>query len=302
MHIPDIILYLSYLRYLLYFFAFTLPIFLYWRAGKHELVDSEDSFDTIFLSIAAALVFGRVVHFVAHPEVFNFSIARFFFITTYGGIDFFGALLGIVVVNLLLHRKKIQRFADILDFAAAPVVFGLLLYTLARSVSNEQIGRFIPVRVDLVYALFYFVLFFILKRLATTKRHYGFFACVSACLLGAISLSHFILDQNPSLLFAKYDYHLIFGGTLFAVGAVSWYIAGARKVIVDAKSIFGAVFLSALRLRRILTSANEAGKFARSILLFPYFLIRSLYLFSLTITQEIASGVVDFCKVFKARK
>src|SRR3989338_6523140 len=79
-----------------------LALFLYYRTGRHELVDDEILFDSSIIVLIWALVGGRITDFALRPDFYGFSLSKLFFFNVYGGFDWHGAILGLVVGIFLL--------------------------------------------------------------------------------------------------------------------------------------------------------------------------------------------------------
>ena len=254
-----------YLGPLLFLLAVASSAFLFWRAGRYEYIAPELLF----------YIFSRIFDFVFNFSAYEWSFARLVFFNAYPGFDVWGALFGAVFALYFFVRKKKSNFWLILDLLAAPAVFGLFVYSLSHLASG------------VFDALFYFVIFLVLKRLEIKKRHKGFFAC-----LGAVSVSAVNLIFYWPIVF--YDYRLLRPAAILISGLVFWYILAKGNIRRDIKGIFGWLLLLALGLRRVFTSLADADKLAKNIILSPYYFGRTVVFFVRLIGREIFLAVSGF--------
>src|SRR3989338_11183868 len=81
--------------------ASALALFLFWRAGRHELLDSEFIFDIAIICGVGAFLGARVFDFVINPGLYQWSVNRLLFFNAYGGFVFFwGVFFGIVFLGV----------------------------------------------------------------------------------------------------------------------------------------------------------------------------------------------------------
>lgn len=284
---------LSFIHPLIIALSIFLAVFLYWRAGRHELFESNILFDLLMVAAVGGLIFGRIFDFLLLPSVYQWSIKRFIFFNVYGSFNWWGAFLGAILAGQIYLKSQKINFWQIFDLASAPIVFGLALSSLGFYIVGLLSGNIFGL--NLYKFLGYLVIFWFLKRLARQKRHHGFFGCF---LLVSISLLNI-----PLMLFAGlFLYELIIPSVFLAFGVVSWYLLVQRRPWQDLKMFFALLLLGVLKLKRILTSIREADNVSRSTLLLPYYLARSLLLLVKLIGREIAFSFVDLLAVFKGKK
>lgn len=296
-------------------FVFFLSAFLFWRAGRHELVESDLLFDFILISFAGALLFGRIFDFLIRADFYQWSAQRLIFFNIYGGLDFYGAILGAILVGTIyLKRKKVNPW-HIFDLSAMPLVLAQSLSSLLLFLMGQIPTREFNLPWELVinslslpilpltfyYFVAYLMIFWVLKRLATQKRHIGFFACFYLMFVPLVDLLFSLIDEGRiptgSRLWQD-SVDLVF----IIFGAVSWYILAKKNPITDFKSALGLALLGIFRFRRIITSAEEAGKFSKTLLFIPLYLLRLLLTVVKLVCFQVILGFVDFIKVFKSRR
>lgn len=268
------------------FLAIFWSVFLFWRACKHELIESEQAFDITIVASIGAMITARIFDYIENIDTLGLSASKFIFFNAYGGFDFRGAILGAGVAIFLFLRHKRIKTLHILDLAAAPIVFGQFVFNLVRFLSEGWEG-------GKLYAFFtvsYFLIFVILKRLAARKRHLGFFVCF---WLVASS----IVDIVMLTLFGEGRFLSVAVGYLI-VGFVLWHMFSKRTFVRDVKNLFALVLLSVFRFKRMITSADEAGKFSRSVVLFPLFISKAVVSVIKLIIKELRRGFLDFLYVF----
>jgi len=93
-----------------------------------------------------------------------------------------------------------------------------------------------------------------------------------------------------------------FSVLLLIFGVVTYYLFSKRKIREDLKGIIALILLIIFRARNIITSQEEAGKFSKSILFLPYFLLRSLWSLINLIAREVKLGFLDFLGAFRIKK
>lgn len=287
-------------------------LFLFWRAGRHELFESEVLFDSIFLGLLGALIFSRVFDFITRPDIYAWSIKKLIFFNVYGGFNFYGALAGLILAQTFLFKNKKLSIWFIFDLMVAPLALtqSLVFLGLFFAKKSEVLKLTVDFKilkvlninlsVSLIYFFAYFILFFTLMRLSQKKRHLGFFSCfylVSIAILG-LPLS---FGAAPKL-FNLFSPQLILNFLVLIAASVFWYSLLKRKPIKDIKSFFGFLLLLILATRRITTRVNDAGKLSKNILFFPYFLVRSILALLAILGKEIAFGLSDFISAFKTKR
>lgn len=300
-----------------YFFAVSIAIlfgiFLIWRAGEHELVEHHLLFDIILVSSLGALVFGRLLEFAVNSEKFEWSFGKLIFFNVFPGLDFFGMLFGFVVVAFYFLRDKRPGFWYIFDLVAAPIVFVEALVSLVRFISGKGEGKEVGVGwissaiggkypVELIYFVGFLIIFVVLKRLAKKKRFTGFFASLFLILYGGLEVAVFPMRSGTIYINGNIPYHLAAPIAVLAFGGFSFHICSKRKLSEDFKSILAFMLLFVFSTRRTILSTNEAGKASRSIVIFPYFLLRSVLAVLVNVGKEISAVFDDLLNVLGVKK
>src|SRR3989344_8280358 len=276
---------------LVFILASTFALFLYFRTGRHELVDDDILFDSVIVGVIGALIGGRLVDFVLRSDFYGFSISKLFFFNVYSGFDWYGAILGIVVVIYILLKKKQVNFWFVLDILSAPVVFAAILI----SVSNFFLfGGYLT----LIYVSVLTVVFWVLKRLAKNKRHTGFFFSLTLILFSLLEISLFPFKEAKYRIFGQIEYTLALPTFVLTIGLVLFYMHSGRKIKADIQNLAGLFLLGLFKFRRILTSSGEANLVARSILLLPLHLSKFTLNLVKLLGTEIGTSFFELLQVF----
>lgn len=270
--------------------ALLLAIFLFWRTGRHELFESSLLFDFLIVSFIGGLVLARVFDFFLFPDVYHWSVRRLLFFNMYGSFNLWGALAGVIISEQIYARFTKVNFWQIFDLEVAPIVFAAAFISLSQVIGNllSKAG----VGLSLYYFIGYFLIFWFLKRLASKKRHHGFFSCF---FLTSVSLLNFLLPNNNLGQF-------LIVALFFIFAVVAWYRLARRNLRVDLKMIFAACLLIFLKIKRLVTSVREADSFARSILLSPFYLAKSLAVLVKLVGREITFSFWGLVDTFRGRK
>ena len=282
------------------FIAVFVGIFLFWRAGRHELFESNLLFDLLIVAFAGGLIFGRIFDFLLSPNVYHFSITRLVFFNVYGSFNWWGVFFGAITSGQIYLKSQKINFWQIFDLASAPIVFGMALSSLgfyAVGLLTKNIFG-----LNLYNFLGFLVIFWFLKRLARQKRHIGFFACFLLVSISLLNILIVILKGNPVKFTWLFLSELAVPGAFLVFGVVLWYLLAKRRPFADLKMFFALFLLGVLKLRRIFTSIREADNVARSILLAPYYMAKSLLLLVKLIGREIAFSFVDLVAVIRGKK
>lgn len=282
------------------FVSIFLALFLFWRACRHELFDNEQIFDILLIGSAGGLLAGRIVGFFFNFQTFGFSLYKFFFFHVYQAFSFWGFILGAFLTICIFLRHKRTSVWAFCDLAAAPIVFGLFFHSLAFGLlSYFKTGFDFPL---LGLSLFYFIFYFTLKRLATKKRHAGFFACLFFVFCPIFNILYLLLTKKWSSIEVGGLYELVFLGGIVLLGLFSWHRLAKRKLSEDVRLVFGFVFLRLLGFLRAISSADEAGRIARIVILFPYSILRTFLLLLRGLFREIKLGLVEFFYILGIRR
>jgi len=276
--------------------AFIFGAFLFWRSSRYELVGSQDIFDVTVLFTFGSLFLGRVGDFFVRSDFYNWSFARLFFFNVFSGFDWYLAFLGGAGAVWFYMKNRRENFWFVFDLAASPLIFSLSVYF----VTNYIFGGFAPVKLLLI-GLYYFVVFWVLKRLEMRKRHRGFFACFAIL---SVSLSNIVFAVFPisKLNLENIPYELIWGVLMFVFAIFCWYILAKRKVRDDLKSFFAGILLLVFKTKRVIFSIKEADGAAKFIVLSPFLLAKAVLFLVKLISRQVAGGLLDFAHALGVRR
>lgn len=276
--------------------ALFLGIFLFWRAGRHELVESQTLLDVVVVFLGGVLLFGRLFDFAVRFDFYHWSFKKLIFFNVFPGFDIHGAFIGgLFFVWFYLSRKR-EKFWFVFDLAASAVAFGAFLYLLFKLLESLSLKRVTSLEY-LYYVIGYFVIFWSLKKFELRKKHEGFFASV-------LLVSTFLLNMLINLIFQKrishniLIYHLAFSFILVSVTTINWYILSKRKIQKDIKSAFGSSFLTILKVKRVITNVREADSTAKAIVLSPLYLVKWGYFLVKYLVREFVSSIFDLAHSF----
>ena len=261
-------------------------LFLFWRECKHELVGSEDTFDITIVSIFSALVFSRIFEFIFRYEFFGWSFSKLFFFNVFPGADFWGAIVGTGVGVFLVARQKKLDYLHILDLGSSPMMFFLAIVAFGSFAATQNI-------LWLLFGILYLFAFFVIKRLATKKRHVGFFAGFFLVAVSVINLALFPLRENVIILASNVPYELVAPVAFLVFGAVSWYVLAKRSLPKDIKGFFAGVLLLAFKTKRVVTSIEEADSVSKVIILSPYYAALKALRFLKYLGKEVVDSFSD---------
>ena len=295
------------------FFGFLLFLFLFWRAAKHEFVDEEIVFDTLVICLVSSLFFARIFEFTTHSVIYKWSFSNFFFLNPIKGLSLWGALFGTVLTGIFYLKTKKYNFWQIFDLAAAPLFLFLAIYNLGLFLASKDIflnlGFFRNLPISFFQAIFFFVLFWVLKRCEKQKKHVGFFASFFIVFFSLVNLTVFylgktgFLEKTESVSFLNLaSYHEIFAGAFLLFGGVSWYILAKRKVKEDTKGLLALFLLILFRAKRVLTNIGEADQIAKAVVLLPYNVAKFVLAITRAIGKEIISSFFDFVHTLGIKK
>ncbi len=278
-----------------FIFASTFALFLYFRTGRHELIDDEVLFDSAVVGAIGALIGGRLTDFVLRSDFYGFSISKLFFFNVYHGFDWYGAILGVVVAIYILLKKKQVNFWFILDISSAPLIFAAILI----SVGNFFLfGGYLT----LIYVSVLTAVFWVLKRLAKIKRRDGFFFSLTLILFSLLEISLFPFKESKYRIFGQIEYTLALPTLVLTIGLVLFYTHCGRKIKADVQNLAGLFLLGLFKFRRILTTSSEANLVARSILLLPLHLSKFTVNLVKLLGTEIGTSFFELLQVFGIKR
>ena len=281
---------LPYLHPLIITLGIFVGVFLYWRAGRHDLLT---------IAFVGGLIFGRIFDFLLSANIYQWSITRLIFFNIYGSFNWWGALFGAIVSGQIYLKSQKINFWQIFDLASAPIVFGVALCSIGFYVGGLLSKNIFSL--SLYKFLGYLVIFWFMKNLARQKRHHGFFACFLLVSVSLLNVLFVVLKGNP-VITRLFLYELAIPSVFLVFGIVSWYLLAKRRPWQDLKMFFALFLLGVLKLRRTFTSIMEADNVARSILLFPYYLANLILILVKLIGREIAFSFVDLVTVIRGKK
>lgn len=275
--------------------SFMFAIFLFWRASRYELVDSQDIFDVVLLFGLGALVFGRIGDFLVRYDFYKWSLARLFFFNAFFGFDYYFAFLGGAVAVWFYLKNRRENFWFVADLAAAPIIFSISLYFVITYLFSSVVNKgFSLYSQNLLLAFCFFVLFWILKRLEKRKRHKGFFACFAVLFVAGIGLLNHFIFAGTQLVLGVVPYRLVMSLIILIFAIPVWYILAKRKIKEDVRTFFALGLLSLFKTKRVLFSVGEANNFAKYILLSPYLLVKGVWFLVKLVGREVLGGLGDF--------
>lgn len=280
--------------------AFILGTFLFFRAGRHEYLESELLFDVMVFSFLGTLVGARIVDFVIRADVYQWNLFRLIFFNAYSGFNSWGGLAGGMVAGFLFGVWRKFDFWQIFDLAVAPLSFSVSVVFLGNTLKSWLEGKeYLP---SLYYFLVYFLIFWILLRLAQRKRHVGFFVCFFLVFGSLLYLLIWVSMGNWRGSFQKPDYNAIFNLAFLILGAVFWYRIAKRSITLDVRSFFGWFLLVIFRTKRVLTSVDEAGTISRSLVIAPLALFSGAFNLLKLIVAELGDSFINLWGAFKSKK
>jgi prolipoprotein diacylglyceryltransferase len=267
------------------FLAICFAVFLFWRAGRRELVESEILFDSTAIFFIGALFTGRIVDFLVRSDFFEWSLTRLVFFNAFGGFNLFGAFFGGLLALFLFLRTRRENFWFLLDLSAPALAMAVTLVTL---------GNFLFFAKSSGYAfLYFFVVFWLIKRLQRQKRHMGYFACLFIFLLCVYNLASSIFKSSGALE-GLGSFMSVASSAALIVTTFLWYIQSRRKLKNDVKSFFGLVLLLFFKSFRLITNIREADNFAKTLIFSPLVLAKAIYFLIKLMVREIYLSILDF--------
>lgn len=276
------------------FLAIVASIFLFWRACRHELFDSSEAFDLIGVSILGALIFSRIFDFVFKTDPQTWSIATLIFFNRYGGFDYYGAILGLFAALFVYLKAKKTHIWEVLDLMAPALVFGQAIVALGAYISFGG-------QIDIYYFLGYLLIFMIIKRLASRKRHKGFLVCFWVFGIFLLDMILFKFRVNVHFL-GKLPYEFAAPFAFAILGITVWYVLAKRNPAGDVKNFLALMVLGVFRTKRMITSTDESGKFSKSIIFFPYYIAKMIFGFLQILVHEAKLGFLELLYVFGLRR
>lgn len=280
-------------------------LFLFWRAGRRELIESEFLFDAAIICGLGALVAGRLFDFMLRFDFYQWSLARLIFFNVYKGFDLYGALIGALIFLSIFLRGKKKFFWLAFDLGVAPVAFAASIVFASKLIISGVILKpadFPAARLNLFYFAGFFLIFWTLKRLEARKRHPGFFGCVFLILFSIFNLAVLTFASWSNLTKAVTSYNFVVLVSILLFGLISWYLLAKREIKDDLKGFIAILLLLVFKTRRVLTNLGEANHIARSVVLLPYNLVKGAYFLVKLIGHEIYVSFLDVMNAFGIKR
>lgn len=274
-----------------------MAIFLYWRAGRHELYDSGFLLDLGFFSIAGGLIFSRIFAFLTDFSTFNFDLYKLIFFLRYKGFSFLGFIFGLILFGFFFLRKRKENIWYVLDFSVPAIVFAQALYYFLNFAVSKGSSLF-----HSISAIFYVLFFIILKRLSTRKRHMGFFASIFLIITGVYYAVILIAGEQFKIYDLEITLKFLSSLVFILFGAVNWYLLSKRKIRSDIKNLFAGMLLGVFNFKKTITSFDEAGNFSKNIILSPYFILQFILVSLRRLIREVSRTFWEFLYILGLKK
>lgn len=274
--------------------AIVFGLFLFWRAGRHEFIDSELLYDSFIVSLIGALLGGRLAAFILLRDQFGFSIYKLIFFNVYSGFNFYGALVGAILAWILYFSKKRQNFWQISDLAAAPLAFGQSISSLGSFIAGDKFSIY--------SSAFFLILFIVLKRLATQKKRVGFFASFYLVSFALFTIAITLISKEGVMIAGKFPFDAILSLIVFSATIISWYVLAKRSIKRDLKSFFAFLLLSTFKFFRTITNVREANEIAKFLIFSPFYLVQFIMTVMVKVFREFMDAGRDFLQVLGVRK
>lgn len=278
------------------FFAGLLALFLYFRSGRRELFARETLFDFASVAILGALVSGRLFDFLVRADFYGWSVKKLVFFNAYSGFDVWGALGGGVLAGaIFLKRTNPGKFWILFDLCASPISLAASLISVRLFFSQHK-------PIYLILGLSYFIIFWLVKRLDKIKRHPGFFTSFFVVFSSILNLGLFPFKGAGRLLFGYIPYNLLLP-SFFLIGfAILWLFLSKRKIKDDLRWFFAQLLLLIFKFKGIITSLKEANNLARTIIMLPLSISKSIYFLVSLLRREIYASIIDFARALGITK
>lgn len=164
--------------------AFLTAAFELWRRGREEGLDEEALLDLAFLGAISGFVIGRIGYVLEHWPVFGWQFGRWLDFSHFGGLSFFSACLGALLVAWRLSLKQKWNLWSLADMAVFGLVLAQILLRLGQFFDGSFLGKKTDLAIGLLFPghdqkvlpiqlfeiIFLAALFFWLKRLEKNYR------------------------------------------------------------------------------------------------------------------------------------
>lgn len=108
--------------------SYIIATFILWREGKRQGYQEEKLLDLSLISLIAALIGGRLYYSIFHFNLFRDDLLSAL-VFWEGGLSFYGALFGVLLVGILIARAWKWPFFQIADIAA---LAGLAAFAIGK--------------------------------------------------------------------------------------------------------------------------------------------------------------------------
>lgn len=279
------------LMILIAFFAATVGVFMFYRAGKHDLIDGEIMFDSIIVGFLGGLIGGRITDFLLRPDFYNWDITKLIFFNVYHGFDIYGAVLGglILVYSFLKHKR--QKAWLVLDYSVTPVVLAFIIYTFGKYLLFQDIS-------SAIYVVLFIFFFWALKRLEKERKFGGYFVSLSAIVVACINILMSFYTTDTSKIFNAIKYNRSMSILLLIIGIVAYYLLSKNSISLNLKSISTLIYLFLLKVKKLFTNIREANLFAKTIILLPLTLAISISNLVKLLGSEVLISIKELLVVF----
>ncbi len=131
--------------------AFFWGAFMLWKNFLLTSYKEEDIFDGLFVSLAGALFFSRLMYVALHFDKFGFNISKFLLINGYPGLSLYGFIAGGFLTFYLYALSKKIRFLEAVDYVIPASFLALGLGKLGAFLSGAEVGAKTGLPIGLKY-------------------------------------------------------------------------------------------------------------------------------------------------------
>lgn len=231
--------------------AIVFAVYSFWKRAQEEDFEDETIFDLAFVTLAGALIGGRIIEVVIRFNYFSQEILSPLFFTTYPGFSFSGLLLGGLIALYFACKSKKVSLLTILDL----VIVGLPLSQALIFVGHFLNGSFFGTKTNLFWgisvsglidkhhpiqllAVFYFlILALFLTRLARRKQIQG---RITSIWLIFSSLFLLLIDplRADGVYLKGVSVRLVLALAFLLVSTLCHYLFVKKSPIDDLKAIW----------------------------------------------------------------
>lgn len=220
--------------------AFLFATFLTWRLARAWDLSEEKILDLLLLTFFGALLGARVFFILQNFDLFGFSITKWFLLTKYSGLSFWGAFLGGWLTLFIFSRRLKEDFWQIADLASPGFLVGLALGQVGCLLGGCNIGilsgSFLGVTLVgvvgtrfPVQALEALLLFILLLKIWPLAKKFHFRGKIISLTLILVGLVKFTTSFFAANRVNDGPLSLI----LFSLGLLIFYKAGKRSFTGD---------------------------------------------------------------------